>query len=131
MEILFVCGPGGVDVLIDGRHLECLMKVNEGIQSSCLFASVLIVLFFRDARVWGPLRREIAAFGLVLPCAVVLLYAWSSGGISSFPAYVRNALEIAAGYSTFSRKYLKDSRRVFAYTRCVRRTDAELCSAGV
>jgi len=44
---------------------------------------------------------------------------------------VRNALEIAAGYSTFSRKYLKDSRRVFAYTRCVRRTDAELCSAGV
>ena len=79
--------------------LECLIKINTGVECALLFAAVLLTLGLRDARTSQTLRWTIAGSALLLPVTMALLYAAESGTMAWFPAYLEHSFAIASGYS--------------------------------
>lgn len=79
--------------------LECMVKINLGVEAGCLFASVLIVVYFQEAPLSRAGKWQIAREALLLPVFVVLLYTAATGTVVSLAAYIRNSLEMAFGYS--------------------------------
>ena len=79
--------------------LTCLVKANSGVAAICLFIAVLTVVVCERAPLSKYMRRALAGAVLLLPISVVLLYAAETGTVISLPAYVRNSLEIASGYT--------------------------------
>jgi hypothetical protein len=79
--------------------LEFMVKINAGVEAGCLFASVLIVVYFQEAPFSRAGKWQIAGVALLLPFFVVLLYTAATGGVASLAAYIRNSLDMAFGYS--------------------------------
>ena len=79
--------------------LACMVKINAGVEAACLFASVLIGIYFQEAPLSRAGKWRIAGEALLFPVFVVLLYTAATGAASSLPAYIRNSLEMAFGYS--------------------------------
>ena len=91
-------GNAGLFLIAFLAALECLMKVNLGVQSALLFTAVLVVVWRQHARASKTVQRRIVAAGCLFPLAVVTLYSLESGGPAGVAAYLRNSLEIAGGY---------------------------------
>ncbi len=98
----------GLPVLAFLSALTCLVKANSGVAAICLFMAVLFVVVLDSMPLARDLRLSIASALLLFPISLVLLYALETGSLAPLPAYIRNALEIASGYSesmTFNGPY--------------------------
>jgi hypothetical protein len=89
----------GLAVVTFLTALECMIKVNAGVEAICLFASILLAVFLQEAPLSRVRKWQISGAALLLPVAAVLLYAAGTGTVASLPAYIRNSLEMASGYS--------------------------------
>ena len=98
----------GLPVLAFLAALTCLVKANSGVAAICLFIAVLLVVVLDSLPLSRDLLLSIAASLLLFPVSLVLLYVVETGSLTPLPAYIRNALEIASGYSesmTFNGPY--------------------------
>jgi len=89
----------GLPLLAFLAGLACLVKANSGVAAICLFGVVLAVVIFQSLPLSRTMRWTVALALLLLPFSMVLLYTAETGSAASFPAFVRNSLEVASGYS--------------------------------
>jgi len=89
----------GLPLLAFLSALACLIKANSGVAAICLFTAILTVIVFQNVPLSRAMRWMLAGAVFLLPLSLTLLYAAETGTVASLPAYVRNSLEIASGYS--------------------------------
>jgi len=79
--------------------LECMIKVNLGVEAICLFGAVAIGIVLQEAPLSRQSKWQIIVAAFLLPVFAVLLYAAETGTAASLPAYIRSSVEIVSGYS--------------------------------
>jgi hypothetical protein len=89
----------GLFVLAFLAAIESLVKANAGLEALALFASVLIAIVIQEKPLSRPRIWQMSASAALVVFFSLLFYQIESGSLRSFPAYIRNSIEITAGYS--------------------------------